>query len=235
MKTASISTSNSFRQTQWATHAHSFQGFTLLELLVTIAVLGVLAGVALPVLGRAVDRAESATCVGNLRQWGLATALYAGDNGDLLPADGAPNGISTARAWYADLPPVLGMRPYHEEGAWRTNASAPTGTTLWICPSNPRRSNGHLLFHYCLNRELNGQGDSTLPRRLSGIPSPYRTAWLFDNGGRAASAGRSNLGFGVHGTGANLLAVDGSVRWHRPTSETSDPAGNDPIWNIGSN
>ncbi len=206
--------------------------FTLVELLVTIAVLGILMSLALPVLGRAVDRAESVTCVGNLRQWGLATALYASDAGDALPWDGAPNGISTTRAWYADLPPLMGMRPYHEEGAWRTNAAAPLGNPLWFCPSNPRRSNGHLLFHYCVNRGLNGHGDRTEPTRIGSVPEPSRTVWMFDNGGRAAAATRSNLHPSVHGDGANVLFVDGSVRRipHRPSSGAGASATGPLVW-----
>jgi prepilin-type processing-associated H-X9-DG protein/prepilin-type N-terminal cleavage/methylation domain-containing protein len=208
------------------------RAFTLVELLATVAVVAVLMSLTLPVLGRAVDRAESVTCVGNLRQWGLATALYASDAGDALPWDGAPNGISTTRAWYADLPPLLGIRPYHEEGAWRTNAAAPLGNPAWFCPSNPRRSNGHLLFHYCVNRGLNGHGDRTEPTRIGSVAAPSRTVWMFDNGGRAAAATRSNLHPSVHGGGANVLFVDGSVRRipHRPEADAEGSAGGSPVW-----
>jgi len=208
--------------------------FTLVELLVVTAVTGILIALLMPVLARSVDRAEAVTCVGNLRQWGLATGLYGVDSGGVLPWDGAPNGISTTRAWYADLPPLLGIRPYHEEGAWRTNSRAPLGNSLWFCPSNPRRSNGNLLFHYCLNRELNGNGDNTVQTRVDGVPEPSRTVWLFDNGRRAASAGRGNLHTNLHGNGANILFVDASVRrCARPASpgQTNADAGSlDLVW-----
>ncbi len=55
-------------------------GFTLLELLVTIAILGVLAALLLPALARARERAQTAQCVGNLHQFGLASQMYWDDH-----------------------------------------------------------------------------------------------------------------------------------------------------------
>jgi prepilin-type N-terminal cleavage/methylation domain-containing protein/prepilin-type processing-associated H-X9-DG protein len=57
-------------------------GFTLIELLVVIAVIGILSAMLLPALGRARSAAQRADCTSNLRQLGLATQLYWGDNRD---------------------------------------------------------------------------------------------------------------------------------------------------------
>ena len=71
--------------TQWSFKGGRQCGFTLLELMVVMIVVGVLATLILPTLGRAKVEAKRIRCVGNLG--GLARGLisFAGDNGDRLP------------------------------------------------------------------------------------------------------------------------------------------------------
>src|SRR5512134_2059164 len=60
-------------------------GFTLIELLVVVAVIGILAGILLPALAKAKEKAHRITCVSKLKQVGLAIQMYADANEDTLP------------------------------------------------------------------------------------------------------------------------------------------------------
>lgn len=67
-------------------------GFTLAELLIVTAVLGILASLLLSVLGRAKEKARRTVCVNNLHQINLATRLYAEDHQDAIVLPSTPSG-----------------------------------------------------------------------------------------------------------------------------------------------
>jgi prepilin-type N-terminal cleavage/methylation domain-containing protein len=190
------------------------RGFTLLELMVVVAVIALLAGLLLPALNQTRVSARACQCLGNLRQWGLATMLYAADHDDYLPREGSPNGLSTREGWYVSLPLAMGLRPYPEM-PWRTNATEPLGRSVWICPANTNRSNGKNLFHYCLNQHVDGTGEDDRPTRLGAVAEPARVVWLFDNGRRAAVAQQNNVHTNLHRRGAQFDFLDGHAARYR--------------------
>ena len=67
------------------------KGFTLIELLVVVAIIAILAGMLLPVLSKAREKARRANCSGNLKQVGVALLMYSGDSSGLFPTDGTAN------------------------------------------------------------------------------------------------------------------------------------------------
>lgn len=124
--------------------------FTLIELLVVLAILGVLASLLMPALGRAKDKARNVACLGNLRQLGIAVRTYADDREALLPlAELLPSQPINPAAPLPRIRDVLAAELGHSD----TNS----GPGVFRCPSDRTRRFEREGSSYEWNIELNGR------------------------------------------------------------------------------
>jgi len=115
-------------------------GFTLIELLVVVAIIALLIAILLPSLGRAREKAKLTQCLSNLKQLGLATFMYQGENNGFYPCGGHSKQETNDWVFWQCAAP---------NGAWPAPGRDPNGGALvpymggtfnkkpLICPSDP--------------------------------------------------------------------------------------------------
>lgn len=122
--------------------------FTLVELLIVLAVLGVLAALLLPALGRGRSLAKQTACLAQVRQFSMSLQLYAAEQQDWMPREGFhTNGIvgwnnwnqvrnpQAADVWYNNLTPYSGFRGAATYGEVTERAAFYSGRSGYRCPA----------------------------------------------------------------------------------------------------
>ncbi len=116
--------------------AKPVRAFTLIELLVVIAIIGVLAAMLLPALAKAKAKASSTTCLGNLKELGVALRMYTDSNKEKLPYAAIRTGAGIAWTWDDLLDGHLGgIKTAGELRAWTSGGASKRVKTLQ-CPSD---------------------------------------------------------------------------------------------------
>ena len=179
--------------------AASRRGFTLIELLVVIAIIAILAAILLPALQSARERANSSSCLSNMRQLSQVYMFYNEDYKGYLPCldnlggAGARNSHGeaiTAKDWLNDLV---------EKYLRRAKANV-TPVEVLFCPSESEKTD--ITTNYGINYLIATRGPGKGIKTFE-FSTPSRTAMLVDNYGHLCYYGGVINPAGKHATGSS--------------------------------
>ena len=197
--------------------------FTLIEILVVIAIIAILAAILFPVFARARENARRSSCMSNLKQLGLGIMQYTQDNDEAYPTPYYYNG-ARAVLWMEHIFPYV------------------KSNQVFICPSGPSPTTFDIpsltkTYEATLGMNNTGFGPSnngggTL--RMAALPKPAQFIMVIDCTFQGFT-GYNDYITERHFDGSDMAFADGHVKWEKkdfyePNATYSNWSKVNPLW-----
>ncbi len=204
------------------------KGFTLIELLVVIAIIAILAAILFPVFAQARERARAISCVSNLRQIGVASAMYTQDYDETFPCGwGGPSLEAQKCMWRYSLQPYI--QKYGSQTLGPYDSAGYTGQGVMVCPDQPGSSKDYGPTSYGYNAHSGmTRGWADFGGGAGGFPGNSLAA-IFQPASYVAFADAAEVGNSSKTVDPNI--DDGSPSWTGCGTDNGGPYKFNPdVW-----